>query len=240
MNLGRWRDSGCKSIHWRGGEQGGIKGRHTLLPSSEISAQGTKTRSFTARLTSILSRSWRSRSPMPLPRGPDQRAPAALMARTTRWSTKWSAASTSVTATRTAGHMYSMRRDCGPANFNVCAEGQGHPHSVASASATVMRTTGHRHSMQCGEGPGHNGRRSDWIIMGRLLLREPTSGRCCPPAAPGCWQPDPWQSIRRMDPPPLTSASHTDPAENEPHRVTAHCQPKPLIAGIQQSRRALI
>ena len=57
---------------------------------------------------------------MPLPRGPDQRAPAALMARTTRWSTKWRAASTRATATRTAGHMYSIRCGDGPANKNVC------------------------------------------------------------------------------------------------------------------------
>ena len=175
---------------------------------------------------------------MPLPRGPDQRAPATLMARTTRWSTKWSAASTSVTATRTAGHRYSIRCDCGPANFNVCAAGQGHPHSVASGSATAVMTTGHKHSMRCSEGPEHNGRRSagSW---GRLLLREPMGSRCCPPA-PGCWQQDPWQSIRRMDPPPLTSASHTDPAENEPHRVIAHCQPRPLITSIKQLRRATI
>ena len=87
--------------------------------------------------TSIRSRSWRSRSPMPLPRGPDRRAPAALMARTTRWSTKWSAASTRATAPRTAGHMYSIRCGDVPANKNVCRYA-------------------HVYSIWCGDGPANN------------------------------------------------------------------------------------
>ena len=114
--------------------------------------------------TSIRSRSWRSRSPMPLPRGTDQRVPAVLMARTTRWSTKWRAASTSATATRTAGHRYSMRRDDGPAN-KVCADLDHPQHSTCNPATFVNKNQ---------EEPGR---------AGNVLLRERTSCRYLPLAA---------------------------------------------------------
>ena len=103
MDLGKWRDGECIYLAWWG-VRGGISEIYMLMLVvqwqdyrmhyhvhlhevgvlfSTVLYCTTAGRDTIAWLTSILSRSWRSRSPMPLPRGPDQRAPAALMARTT-------------------------------------------------------------------------------------------------------------------------------------------------------------